>query len=48
VRGVTQDDVELQSIIDRVEAVGGSLLVDDTDVLTLRVPVAADEPVHTG
>ena len=42
VRGVTGSEVDVQSVVDRVEAVGGSLIAEPASV-TLRIPLGPDE-----
>ncbi|WP_329000173.1 hypothetical protein OHA18_37780 [Kribbella sp. NBC_00709] len=44
VRGVARGDIDVQSIVDRVEAVGGTPSLDDPLVLSVRIPVGAEAP----
>ena len=39
IRGFARDEVDMQAIVDRVEAVGGSLTQVETDVVSIQVPV---------
>jgi hypothetical protein len=41
VRGVAPGAIDVQSIVDRVEAVGGRSLLDDPLVLSVGIPVSA-------
>jgi hypothetical protein len=43
IRGVARDEIDGQAIVDRVEAVGGSIDLDRS-VVVLRIPNAAREP----
>jgi hypothetical protein len=44
VRGVARGEIDVQSIVDRVEAVGGTPSLDDPLVLSVSIPVAIDAP----
>jgi hypothetical protein len=44
ISGFARDEVDVQSIVDRVEAVGGSPSLTAADVLTVSIPVGVDEP----
>jgi hypothetical protein len=44
IRGFARDDVDLQAIVDRVEAVGGSPSLGDVDVLSISIPIGVDTP----
>ncbi len=44
VHGVARGDIDVQSIIDRVEAVGGTPSLDDPLVLSVSIPVAVETP----
>ncbi|HEU4947299.1 MAG TPA: hypothetical protein VFT31_09105 [Kribbella sp.] len=44
ISGITRDNVDVQAIVDRVEAVGGSPALDVVDGLSIRIPVGAQEP----
>ena len=46
VLGVAGDDLDLQPIVDRVEAVGGSVSTEP-GLLALTIPVSADQPAYT-
>jgi hypothetical protein len=41
VRGVALDEIDVQAIVDRVEAVGGSPSLDDTRLLSVSIPIGA-------
>jgi hypothetical protein len=44
VRGVAGEDVDVQAIVDRVEAVGGSLALDQADMMSIGIPIGAETP----
>jgi hypothetical protein len=44
VRGVARDEIDVQAIVDRVEAVGGSPSLDDLRRLSVSIPIGAVEP----
>ena len=46
IRGFNGDDVDVQAIVDRVQAVGGSLSIDDGQTLRASMPICADELAH--
>jgi hypothetical protein len=43
IRSFNRSDVDLQAIVDRVQAVGGSLSLDDSHTLRASMPIGADE-----
>lgn len=46
IRGLARDQVDIQAIVDRVEAADGRLRLDDADVLSVSIPVDAAEPTR--
>lgn len=44
-RGLARDQIDVQAIVDRVEAAGGRLWLDEADLLSVSIPVEADEPM---
>ncbi|TCO44362.1 hypothetical protein EV646_11072 [Kribbella antiqua] len=46
IRGVARDQIDVQAIVDRVEAAGGRLWLDEAGLLSVRIPVDADEPTR--
>jgi len=43
IRGFASDTADLQAMVDRVEAVGGSLIEVDADVLSISIPIDVTE-----
>jgi hypothetical protein len=43
IRGFNSYDVDVQAIVDRIQAVGGSLSMDDIHTLRASMPIGADE-----
>jgi signal transduction histidine kinase len=46
IRGVARDQIDVQAIVDRVEAAGGRLRIDEAGLLSVRIPVDGDEPTR--
>ncbi|HET6298180.1 MAG TPA: hypothetical protein VFG33_32685, partial [Kribbella sp.] len=44
IRGFARDQVDVQAIVDRVEAVGGRPWLEDVGLLSINIPVGIDEP----
>jgi len=44
IRGFARNEVDVQAIVDRVEAVGGSPYLGDLDVLSVSIPIGVEEP----
>jgi signal transduction histidine kinase len=44
IRGFARADVDVQAMVDRVEAVGGSPSLSDPGVLSVSIPIGVDEP----
>jgi hypothetical protein len=44
IRGVDRDQVDVQAIVDRIEAVGGSASLGDVDELSISIPTGVAEP----
>jgi signal transduction histidine kinase len=46
IRGFARDQIDVQAILDRVEAAGGRLRLDQPDLLSVSLPVDAGEPTR--
>jgi hypothetical protein len=44
IRGFARDEIDVQAIVDRAEAVGGSSSLGDVDVLSVSIPTGVNEP----
>lgn len=46
IRGHARDQIDVQAIVDRVEAAGGRLSLDEAGLLSVSIPVDAGEPTR--
>jgi hypothetical protein len=46
IRGHARDRIDVQAIVDRVEAAGGRLSLDEAGLLSVSIPVDAGEPTR--
>lgn len=44
IRGVARREIDVQAIVDRVEAVGGTPLLDDPLLLSVSIPISVEAP----
>ncbi|HEY0618766.1 MAG TPA: hypothetical protein VGD15_14295, partial [Kribbella sp.] len=44
IRGIARDQIDLQAIVDRVEAAGGRPRLEEAGLLSVSIPVGAGEP----
>jgi hypothetical protein len=44
IRGIARDQIDLQAIVDRVEAAGGRQRLEEAGLLSVSIPVGAGEP----